>query len=70
MALEGGNLTRVGNKTTASAAVSRNKAERLGVAEVIEGKVAAMAKPGLAEPKKVAKAKKALPPYCPLSLLN
>ena len=35
-------MNRVGNKVTATQSVSRNKAERAAVAEMIQGKVSAM----------------------------
>ena len=57
MALSGASIQRVGNRTSATAAPSRNKAERLAIAESLEGKVAGMAKLAVAGDQSASKTK-------------
>ena len=42
---QGANISRTGNKTSATVTPSKNKAERAAIAEVIESRVASMGRP-------------------------
>ena len=48
---QGTRLSRIGSRCTATATVSRNRAEQAAVAEAIQGKVASMGKPAWAAEK-------------------